>query len=405
MNECAHHQNPGLGRALSWVRASNEAQGYGLGTLAAVLRCDQQERLYGLTAGHVLGEDDRARTQDACQLRTMTGRVVTGRLSNWFPWFGAEVPSNPVDAGLVEVEAAALESLVHEFAWPLGWADARPGEPLRVLTRQHRLAAVMRESGRSVAMEVGRRKLRYEILGASLIEVDAPIEPGDSGAAVWNLRDELVGVLAGTAPLGSAGNAVMTPVRPILDWACATLVLRHEALRPEDRGAPRPRTAAEPASASAPLAAARANDDEHALAVDTLARTMWGEARGEPQQRLAMEAVGHVVLNRVMGARWWGSTVVEVCRKRAQFSCWNPGDPNLQPMMQVTPADAAFALACDIATALLQRPADDPERLRNEPTRGATHYFARSMARWPDWAVGRPVVATLGNHLFFKDVG
>src|SRR5688500_4029200 len=63
--------------------------------------------------------------------------------------------------------------------------------------------------------------------------------------------------------------------------------------------------------------------------LDTLARTLWGEARGEG--RNGMQAVANVIMNRYKlarsnsgYARQWGRTVAEVCRKKYQFSCWLP---------------------------------------------------------------------------------
>lgn len=395
---------PPAGRALSWVRVGSLPHGYGLGTLAAVLRPARIDLLYGLTAGHVLSEDERARADDGCRLHTSTGGSVEGRLNNWEPYFNRELPVAPIDAGLVELRADALSDMVDDIAWPLGWADAQPGEALRVLTRHHRIGARLRVPQQRVPMEVGVRRMRYEISAASIIDINDPLQPGDSGAAVWNLRDELVGVVSGDTPPGTPAGAVVTPIRSILEWARAVPVLRHEPLVPEDRGQPRPRVPAAAPSAPAALAAGRNATQERATAVDTLARTMWGEARGEPLQAAGMTAVAHAVLNRVVGASWWGNDVVSVCRKHAQFSCWNQGDPNREPMLRATLADPAFALALDIADKLLQRAPEDPERVRNDPTEGCTHYFARSVPRWPDWATGQPVHITIGNHLFFKNI-
>lgn len=85
--------------------------------------------------------------------------------------------------------------------------------------------------------------------------------------------------------------------------------------------------------------------------VEILARTLWGEARGEGV--IGMEAVAWVVLNRRTVARqearrqiqrfghlrkryWWGDTILKICRKPYQFSCWNMDDPNMAKMLRVT---------------------------------------------------------------------
>jgi spore germination cell wall hydrolase CwlJ-like protein len=111
-----------------------------------------------------------------------------------------------------------------------------------------------------------------------------------------------------------------------------------------------------------------------------------------------MAAVACVVLNRVRHQTYWGRGVDEVCRKPYQFSCWNPGDRNRAKLLAVQAGDPQFRSALRIAAdAVTSRLAD--------PTRGATHYHARSLAaRPPRWAVGHRPCAVIGHHLFFNDV-
>ncbi|ARN23790.1 hypothetical protein A4W93_08475 [Piscinibacter gummiphilus] len=130
---------------------------------------------------------------------------------------------------------------------------------------------------------------------------------------------------------------------------------------------------------------------------------MWGEAREDGAD--GMGAVGHVVLNRVMGASWWGRDIESVCLRTAQFSCWNAGDPNRPKMLAVTAADPQFTMASSLAAAFVAQAPADPARVRADPTLGATHYFSRRLPRWPAWAAGRSPVAEIGHHLFFKDIG
>jgi len=133
-------------------------------------------------------------------------------------------------------------------------------------------------------------------------------------------------------------------------------------------------------------------------AVDILARTLFGEARGEPVR--GQEAVAAVVLNRVRRARrrggwWWGKTVAEVCLKPSQFSCWNAADPNRAKILAATAADPAFAACLRIARRAVAGALADP-------TDGATHYHA--VGRTPLWAVGREPSAVIGGHAFYNDV-
>ncbi|HEV7368942.1 cell wall hydrolase [Arenibaculum sp.] len=132
--------------------------------------------------------------------------------------------------------------------------------------------------------------------------------------------------------------------------------------------------------------------------VDTLARTMWGEARGEG--RVGMEAVANVVVNRVAfskarGGYWWGNSVTEVCLKPWQFSAWNPGDPNAVKLRRVNSTDQAFSLALEIAR--LAVAGKLPDR-----TGGATHYHTRAVS--PGWKAGAIKTASIGAHEFYRGV-
>ena len=129
-----------------------------------------------------------------------------------------------------------------------------------------------------------------------------------------------------------------------------------------------------------------------AEALDTLARTIWAEARGEG--RTGMEAVACVILNRVKNPKWWGRDIVTVCKKPWQFSCWNANDPNLAKLLSVTEKDAAFRLALEIAEQAM-----NGELL--DPTGGATSYHTTAIS--PAWAQSMQLSATIGNHLFYTE--
>ena len=63
--------------------------------------------------------------------------------------------------------------------------------------------------------------------------------------------------------------------------------------------------------------------------IDTLARTIFGEARGEPY--LGKVAVANVVMNRVALADQHppfglGSAAYRMYERAWQFSCWNPAN-------------------------------------------------------------------------------
>jgi hypothetical protein len=141
-------------------------------------------------------------------------------------------------------------------------------------------------------------------------------------------------------------------------------------------------------------------DDEQVLA-----RTLWGEARGESHE--GRVAVACVILNRVSRAQahrkskgsrfWWGETVNEVCLQPWQFSCWNGDDPNLPKMLAVGETDGAF---CDCLAIARQALAGQLADI----TGGATHYINPKLAN-PDWAARVVETARIGRHVFFLEKG
>lgn len=132
------------------------------------------------------------------------------------------------------------------------------------------------------------------------------------------------------------------------------------------------------------------------MSVDVLARTLWGEARGQPKG--GMEAVACVVLNRVAvaaerGGFWWGNTIIGVCQKPFQFSCWNADDPNRPKLMAVDTRNMHFATALRIARRAVNGCLPDN-------TNGATHYHAHYVS--PKWAKGHTPSAVIGDHIFYQ---
>lgn len=130
--------------------------------------------------------------------------------------------------------------------------------------------------------------------------------------------------------------------------------------------------------------------------LDIVARTLWGEARGEPF--LGLIAVAHVIRNRAARPGWWGVDVETVCLKPQQFSCWNKGDPNYPYLAGFKAIPAREYVRCrEAAIAVL-------DGLEADPTRGATHYHAKAMRNAPRWTFGATLTTVIGGHRFFKDV-
>jgi N-acetylmuramoyl-L-alanine amidase len=132
------------------------------------------------------------------------------------------------------------------------------------------------------------------------------------------------------------------------------------------------------------------------LELDVMARTVWGEARGEGI--IGMQAVAHVIVNRMMVAQarngyWWGNNLLQVCQKPYQFSCWNKDDPNHRFVVAVNESDPFFVAAKRTASRVLLGFLPDI-------TGGADHYHSRNIV--PHWAEGQIPSARIGRHIFYK---
>jgi len=138
--------------------------------------------------------------------------------------------------------------------------------------------------------------------------------------------------------------------------------------------------------------------------IDTLARTIWGEARN--QGRGGMIAVAWCIRNRVdMDLHddgkpdWWGEGYTGVCRAPWQFSCWNKNDPNFPYLVSQKLIPAGQFMECREA-ALAAINSHEPD-----PTGGATHYYnPKAVSKTPAWVKGSTRTTQIGAHIFFKDV-
>ena len=127
--------------------------------------------------------------------------------------------------------------------------------------------------------------------------------------------------------------------------------------------------------------------------LDTMARTIYGESRGETL--LGQQAVAWVIINRARAGGWWGDTIGKVCRHPFQFSCWNADDPNRKNIEAVGVETPSFIRAIGVAALCLT---DDLK----DPTAGSTHYHNADVE--PVWSKGKTSVAMIGHHHFFNDV-
>lgn len=124
--------------------------------------------------------------------------------------------------------------------------------------------------------------------------------------------------------------------------------------------------------------------------IDTAAKTLWGECRGEPL--LGQQGVAWVIRNRAtwQPPQWWGHTVGGVCLQPFQFSCWNKTDPQHYAMRSLS--DIELAHYVEIIRSVMAGEITDP-------TNGATHY--ERVGTGAGWAIGRSISALIGNHAFY----
>lgn len=132
--------------------------------------------------------------------------------------------------------------------------------------------------------------------------------------------------------------------------------------------------------------------------VITLARTVYGEARGEGYR--GMQAVANVVMNRVSLSdehkHFGDGSIASACQAPWQFSCWNQNVPNRSIIENISGGDEVFSQALLIAQ-------DAANGILSDITEGATYYYVRGSEE-PEWAVGKIPCQSIGKHLFFKNI-
>jgi spore germination cell wall hydrolase CwlJ-like protein len=130
---------------------------------------------------------------------------------------------------------------------------------------------------------------------------------------------------------------------------------------------------------------------------DTLARTIYGEARGETDA--AKQGVAVTVMNRVSAMTYpGGGSVSGVCTAPSQFSCWNAGDPNRSVIESVTASNSVFARCQQIAQDAINGQLPDN-------TGGATYYYDTSISQPSFWRAQGIVGTVQIDHLIFGATG
>lgn len=117
--------------------------------------------------------------------------------------------------------------------------------------------------------------------------------------------------------------------------------------------------------------------------LDILARTLWGEARGQPPR--VLEALACMALNR--WRREPGATLAAICTDPAQFPCWDLEPGAALALATADASDPAFAMALRVARRALAGTLSDP-------TGGAWRFHRGGDS--PAWAQGLSPLAEVG---------
>ena len=133
--------------------------------------------------------------------------------------------------------------------------------------------------------------------------------------------------------------------------------------------------------------------------MDILARTIYGEARGEYFRNdggiASLICVANVIVNRAKQPKRYGETLAKVCKRPYQFSCWNRNDPNCVIISRVQQGDdKIFDLCLNVAENVLKEQWPDL-------TEGSNHYHASWMKVYPAWSIDRVPTKRIGQHLFY----
>lgn len=133
--------------------------------------------------------------------------------------------------------------------------------------------------------------------------------------------------------------------------------------------------------------------------IDVMTKTLWMEARGEPDE--GIQAVACVIYNRYKANKWYSkvfgiASLANVCLKKWQFSCWNPGDQCDTKLPFANRNSRAWKTCEQFATLAAFDKLPDI-------TGGADHYFAISMKIPPSWAKKMKFKCQIGRHKFYKD--
>jgi hypothetical protein len=352
----------------------------GPGKATAIVRKAVSDRRLLLGCWHVLAHPN-GRTGDVIEQRQLAKPSPIGELTSNFAVIalGAAGVQSDADYALVAINA--------DVAIANGPDGPFAPQPATSLSLEQTVRVRSRKDGllHEVAVIEGPVDQPMKIAGQwvtfpGIYRIGAASVKGDSGAPVVNAFNQLVGYVIGDDATDTdfGTHTLVQPIWPLLKAKGLRLVSSESPVLALSMSAP--------------------SINEVPTAIDTLARTLWGEARGE--KRAGRVAVAWVVLNRVRAQKKaYGLTIEAVCLKPKQFSCWNANDPNLPKLKKVTSTDAVFAECLAIASDAVMNRLTPPD-----PTHGAKHYHTDPIPKPPKWSMGKVPSARIGRHVFFNDI-
>ncbi|KAK9882351.1 hypothetical protein WA026_020873 [Henosepilachna vigintioctopunctata] len=123
---------------------------------------------------------------------------------------------------------------------------------------------------------------------------------------------------------------------------------------------------------------------------EIFAKTVYGEARGEPVEGQIW--VAWVIKNRARANKkyWGGSKIGDVCRHPYQFEPWN-GKTDI-----IITEPAVYKRIKTLTDQIY----DDPPS--QDPTDGSQYFHSTYMKKYPSWVKNCKKTRTIGHHIFYK---
>ncbi len=369
-----------------------------VGTATAVMRSADGGQSRLLTCAHVAIPSMEGAFGAEVDI-THADAVGRATVMDWRPAPSAGPAHCTMDAAVLAIDDGLARDLRRDGAWLPTGVGGPPLADMAVTLRSHRYIqpGVLKVFWSGPVDVPGLTPGQTDYFLDQAIGYCCASRGGDSGSAIWDAQDRLMGMhLAGLdgVPAGEP-NAIYGPIAPVLDTFKLRPWLRSgEVAQVDVAGAStvvtRGTTGGATRTGSAPSAGGALSEAE------IVACTLWGEARNQGEEGL--RAVACVIANRWRTVYRRQRSAQDVCLDPYQFSCWLKNDPNLPRMLAVArQPDATYRTALALADELLSRTLVDI-------TRGARHYYATSLRQPPNWARGKYPCVVIGDHLFFNDI-